>query len=107
MKTVLDFTRVPLDKWVDLYNYVGRTPQNGTPYCWKDINQLASVEVKEQSDYDAEVAEAVTLWWDDSGNSDKAKNLSALISARKEALPKEDKEDTEVRSTLDVAEVIK
>lgn len=105
MKTVLDFTRVPLDKWVDLYTAVDK---NSHVYeCASDIKKFASMEVKEQSDYDAEVAEAVTLWWDDSGNSDKAKMLSGLIKARKEALSKEDKEDTEVRSTLDVAEVIK
>lgn len=100
MKTVLDFTRVPLDKWVDLYVAVDNNSH--VLECALDVKKFASTEVKEQSDYDAEVAEAVTLWWDDTGDVKKATALSSLIAARKEALPKEAKEDTEARSTLDV-----
>lgn len=102
MKTVLDFTRVPLDKWVDLFN---RVENNAVIYSWAfDIKKFASMEVKEQSDYDAEVAEAATAYLDKI-SVDNYHTLAELVASRKEALPKEAKEDTEVRSTLDVSKL--
>lgn len=59
MKKILDFSKVPLDKWRDLYwavhNDIGAGP--GVNSLYKDIAQIATVEVKEESDIDKEIAE--------------------------------------------------
>lgn len=60
MKKVLDFSRVPLDKWKELHNVCDL-------YCnvslvtrlIDDIEQLATTEVKEEADINAEIAQSV------------------------------------------------
>ena len=108
MRTELDFSKVPLDKWVDLYNACYSVPSDRIHKAYSDVNKFAEVQVKEQSDYDAEIAEACAEYFDSLGDINKYSVLSDLLDARKkttEKVVKEDKEDTEVRSTVDLTNV--
>lgn len=64
MKTELDFTKVPLDKWVDLYNSVNL--QIDAPMyvvrSFKDVKKAAEVQIKEESDLNKEIVEALSAW---------------------------------------------
>lgn len=64
MKTELDFKLVPLDKWVDLYNALDNSTAEGPFWkAWKDVKKAAEYQVKEEADYNKEIAEAVTTWF--------------------------------------------
>lgn len=104
MKTVLDFSRVPLDKWIDLYESVEK---NSHVYeSLSDIKKFAQTQVKEQSDYDKDIAEACAEYFASAFDTDKYIALSKLLDARKVIKPvKEDKVETEVRSTVDLKDI--
>lgn len=53
MKKVLDFSRVPLDKWIDLYN----SDTHEFSKIIGDINKFAEVDVKEVSDHNREIVQ--------------------------------------------------
>lgn len=98
MKTVLDFSKVPLDKWVDLYTAVD---SNSHVFeSASDIKRFATTQVKEQSDYDKEVAEACATYFSDSSSHDNYLKLADALKARSEA-PKEDSVDKEAHSKRD------
>lgn len=60
MKKVLDFSRVPLDKWVELHNYIENYSSDSRAIRFiDDIEQLATTEVKEEADINAEIAQSV------------------------------------------------
>lgn len=61
MKTELDFTRVPLDKWVDLYNALDNTDTSGPFWkAWKDVKYAAQYQVKEEADLNKEIVDKLT-----------------------------------------------
>lgn len=99
MKTELDFSRVPLDKWVDLYN----SDTYSFSKCIEDINKFAEVQVKEQADYDKALADACVKWWDEMSTENHF-NLVELIDARKK-VAKEAKEEIVVRSPVDLSDI--
>jgi hypothetical protein len=87
MKTELDFSRVPLDKWVDLYNAVHTMSAMLVDKAYLDIEKAARIEVKDEFDYNKEIADAVTAWW----ASPKAEpaiwaRLQDAVDARKKLL---------------------
>lgn len=90
MKTILDFTRVPLDKWVDLYRAV-----NINSYVYEslaDITKIATTQVKEASDYDKEVAEACVAYFTSNYGTPEYARLFDVMEKRSEALKAETKE---------------
>lgn len=104
MKIVLDFSKVPLDKWVDLYESVDKDPYGHVGL--EDVKKFAQVQVKEQSDYDKEIAEACVDYFNNLSDHSKYSVLSNLLDERKAAEPvKEDKVGTEVRSTVDLEDI--
>lgn len=104
MKTELDFSRVPLDKWVDLYNASGRSPDSITYKAYSDVNKYAEVQVKEQSDYDKDLADACTEWFANSTTESFVK-IQETIKLRTLASPKEVKEETIARSPVDLSNI--
>jgi len=108
MRTELDFSKVPLDKWVDLYNACYSVPSDRIHKAYSDVNKFAEVQVKEQSDYDAEVAEACAEYFDSLADINKYRALADLLDVRKKAaekVVKEDKKDTEVSPTVDLTDI--
>jgi len=64
MKTELDFTKVPLDKWVDFYKVYDATGEGPrADSAFRDIKKAAETQVKEEADLNKEIADAATQWF--------------------------------------------
>lgn len=105
MKTELDFSRVPLDKWIDLYNatYNGEYHSivNATLI---DIKKAASVLVKEEEDYNREIVEKMIAL-----NPSEPVSLEIwhLVALRQEAVNAKQAVTQPPAETVSVDEVIK
>jgi len=85
VKTELDFKLVPLDKWVDLYHESSYMlhMSNDLKSLYNDIGRFAAVQVKEQSDYDRELAEAAAEYFSTPTEESRAK-VEQLVKVREE-----------------------
>ncbi len=116
MKTELDFTKVPLDKWVDLCDIIEGYAVDLPQKVWRaylDIRKIAEVQVKEEVDLNKELAEAYMDWVSDPGSevSNAAfSKLSDAVSARKKLLGLKEKPVKDVKrenALAPVEEIIK
>ena|SRR5688572_15458670 len=98
MKKVLDFSRVPLDKWCELLTQVENAEHvsNGMLKVFDDIEQLATTEVKEEADINAEIAEKLLEFVDTDmtlGELLVDEGLAALVNQKKALKESENKSE--------------
>ena|SRR6185436_3672627 len=108
MKTELDFTKVPLDKWVDLFNAVLEDGEKLINASLKDVKKAAEVQVKDEADLNKEIAEAYTAWISSPKSEPELfSKLTDAVAARKELLGIKDEPVEQKPKLLPVEEVIK
>lgn len=112
MKTELDFTKVPLDKWVDLFNQIDVAPDVDaqTLRVWRDVKKAAEVQVKEEADLNKEIADAYLVWTSDPNSKEADVAFGKLldaVAAKKKLMGIEEKPVERENALAPVEDIIK